>query len=134
MQRIPFTKDDSPADYHLIIAYLQQLPRGEYSVTIVRKRKTRTNPQNAYLWGIVYAGVLFGLRDAGWEITDTEQVHEWCKQKFAAREVINRDTGEVLSLPRSTVAMNTAEFQTYVDQIRAFALEYLNVQIPAPNE
>ena len=113
---------------------LRSLPLGDYVITITHDRKTRSNQQNAYLWGIVYPAVLFGLQDAGWEITDEEQVDEYCKQAFAAREVINKDTGEVLSLPNSTARMQTAEFNVYVDKIKAFALEYLNITIPEPNE
>ena len=117
-----------------LLERLQSLPSGDYSITIAPNRKTRSNQQNAYLWGVVYPAVLFGLQDAGWEITHEEQVHEYCKQAFAAREVINKDTGEVLSLPSSTARMQTAEFNVYVDKIKAFAFEYLNVTIPEPNE
>ena len=113
---------------------IRNLPLGYYVITITPNRKTRSNQQNAYLWGIVYPAVLFGLQDAGWEIIDEEQVHEYCKQAFAAREVINKDTGEVLSLPNSTARMQTAEFNVYVGKIKAFALEYLNITIPEPNE
>lgn len=136
MKRIYFNKTDPPlnSSFRLLSETLRSLPLGDYVITITHDRKTRSNQQNAYLWGIVYPAVLFGLQDAGWEITDEEQVHEYCKQAFAAREVINKDTGEVLSLPNSTARMQTAEFNVYVDKIKAFALEYLNITIPEPNE
>lgn len=136
MKRIYFCKTDPPTEgsFRLLDETINNLPLGDYVITITPNRKTRSNQQNAYLWGIVYPSVLFGLQDAGWEIIDEEQVHEYCKQAFAAREVINKDTGEVLSLPSSTASMQTAEFNVYVDKIKAFALEYLNVTIPEPNE
>lgn len=136
MKRIYFNKTDPPTEssFRLLDETLHNLPIGDYVITITPNRKTRSNQQNAYLWGIVYPSVLFGLQDAGWEIIDEEQVHEYCKQAFAAREVINKDTGEVLSLPNSTARMQTAEFNVYVDKIKAFALEYLNITIPEPNE
>ena len=136
MKRIYFNKTDPPlnSSFRLLHETLVSLPLGDYVITITPNRKTRSNQQNAYLWGIVYPSVLFGLQDAGWEIIDEEQVHEYCKQAFAAREVINKDTGEVLSLPSSTARMQTAEFNVYVDKIKAFALEYLNITIPEPNE
>ena len=136
MKRIYYSKTDPPSasSRQLLNETLERLPIGEYTITITPNRKTRSNQQNAYLWGIVYPAVLFGLQDAGWEIIDEEQVHEYCKQAFAAREVINKDTGEVLSLPSSTARMQTAEFNVYVDKIKAFALEYLNITIPEPNE
>ena len=136
MKRIYFNKTDPPTEssFRLLDETLHNLPLGDYVITITPNRKTRSNQQNAYLWGIVYPSVLFGLQDAGWEIIDEEQLHEYCKQAIAAREVINKDTGEVLSLPSSTARMQTAEFNVYVDKIKAFALEYLNITIPEPNE
>ena len=116
MIRLTYYKaNDSPPKMDFLLERLQSLPSGDYSITIAPNRKTRSNQQNAYLWGVVYPAVLFGLQDAGWEITHEEQVHEYCKQAFAAREVINKDTGEVLSLPSSTASMQTAEFNVYVD-------------------
>lgn len=132
-QHITITGSSNPS-LDLFFERFYQLPNGDYILTVTPNRKTRSNQQNAYLWGIVYPAVLFGLQDAGWEITNEEQVHEYCKQAFAAREVINKDTGEVISLPSSTARMQTAEFNVYVDKIKAFALEYLNITIPEPNE
>lgn len=129
-----YKSGDTPPKIDFLLEQLRILPDGEHLITIAPYRKTRSNQQNAYLWGVVYPAVLFGLQDAGWEITHEEQVHEYCKQAFAAREVINKDTGEVLSLPSSTARMQTAEFNVYVDKIKAFAFEYLNVTIPEPNE
>lgn len=132
-QHITITGSSNPS-LDLFFERFCQLPNGDYIFTVTPNRKTRSNQQNAYLWGVVYPAVLLGLKDAGWEITHEEQVHEYCKQAFAAREVINKDTGEVLSLPNSTARMQTAEFNVYVDKIKAFALEYLNITIPEPNE
>lgn len=132
-QHITITGSPNPS-LDLFFERFNQLPNGDYIFTVTPNRKTRSNQQNAYLWGVVYPAVLLGLKDAGWEITHEEQVHEYCKQAFAAREVINKDTGEVLSLPSSTARMQTAEFNVYVDKIKAFAFEYLNVTIPEPNE
>lgn len=132
-QHITITGSPNPS-LDLFFERFFQLPNGDYIFTVTPNRKTRSNQQNAYLWGVVYPAVLLGLKDAGWEITHEEQVHEYCKQAFAAREVINKDTGEVLSLPNSTARMQTAEFNVYVDKIKAFALEYLNITIPEPNE
>lgn len=135
MIRLTYYKaNDSPPKIDFLLERLRSLPDGDYSITIAPNRRMRSTQQNAYLWGVVYPAVLFGLQDAGWEIIDEEQVHEYCKQAFATREVINKDTGEVLSLPSSTARMQTAEFNVYVDKIKAFALEYLNITIPEPNE
>lgn len=110
------------------------LPDGRYSVQIKKYRNTRTNNQNAYLWGVVYPAVLRGFIDMGWdEITNVDMVHEIFKAKFLTTEAVNKHTGEVISFPLSTAKMDTLQFATYVDQIADFARENLSVTVPAPD-
>ena len=105
---------------------------GEYVCTVQRKQRRRTTPQNKYLWGVVYPMLLTGLQQAGWEFTDCEQVHHFFKQHVAGESFINRKTGEVVTLPNSTAAMTTQEFETYIDRLRNYSAQYLNIEIPEP--
>lgn len=113
--------------------FLETSPVGEYVCTVQRKQRRRTTPQNAYLWAVVYPMLLTGLRQAGWEFTDCEQVHHFFKQHVAGESFINRKTGEAVTLPGSTAAMSTLEFETYIDRLRRYAEQYLNIEIPEPN-
>ena len=71
------TKDDNGFDLSHLMKLLYSLKKGEYKVTIKKKRANRTNPQNNYLWGVVYEYVLRGLIDIGYDdITNIDQVHE----------------------------------------------------------
>ena len=110
------------------------LSDGTYSVSIKRIRKNRSNDQNGWLWGCIYPMLLDALIDVGWdEFTNLEQVHEFCKMKFTTETIVNKHTGEIVTIPHSTKAMNTIEFSSYTDKIREFASEYLNTEIPDPN-
>ena len=110
------------------------LPDGLYSVQVKKYRNTRTNNQNAYLWGVVYPAVMQGFIDMGWdEITNVDMVHEIFKAKFLTTEAVNKHTGELISFPLSTAKMDTQQFTTYVDQITDFAREHLKIEIPAPD-
>lgn len=113
--------------------FLETSPVGEYVCTVQRKQRRRTTPQNKYLWGVVYPMLLTGLQQAGWEFTNCEQVHHFFKQQVAGEHIINYKTGEVVTLPNSTAAMTTQEFETYVDRLRRYAEQYLNIEIPEPN-
>lgn len=64
MKRIYFynTNPLHESAFRLLDKTLHDLPLGDYVITITPNRKTRSNQQNAYLWGIVYPAVLFGLR------------------------------------------------------------------------
>lgn len=112
--------------------FLETSPVGEYVCTVQRKQRRRTTPQNKYLWGVVYPMLLTGLQQAGWEFTNCEQVHQFFKQQVAGEHVINYKTGEVVTLPNSTAAMTTQEFETYVDRLRNYSAQYLDIAIPEP--
>lgn len=111
---------------------LNQLPKGRYRHTIEKYRKKKSNSQLAWLYGQVYPLVLKGLNDAGWEFTGVEEVDEYCKSMFSSREVLNRHTGEILDVPGLKRNMTTTEMMSYVEAIRDWASEYLNINIPDP--
>lgn len=106
--------------------------KGRYRLTIEKYRRSKSNPQLRWLYGQVYPIVLKGLTDAGWEFTTIAEVDEYCKSMFASREVLNRHTGEIMTVPGLKRDMTTTEMMTYVDAIRDWASEYLNINIPEP--
>lgn len=118
----------------LLYKELTELPKGKYRLLIETYRKKKSNPQLGYLFACVYPLVLKALNDAGWEFTSIEEVDEYCKSMFASREVLNRHSGEILEVPGLKRDMTTTEMMTYVDAIRDWASEYLNVYIPEPGE
>jgi hypothetical protein len=103
-------------------------------INITKQRKGRTLNQNDWLWGCVYPILLDGLLDAGWEFTSVEQVHEFFKKQMAQDKVVNFTTGEIVEIPKSTATMDTQQFSMYVDALRAYADEFLNVTIPEPDK
>lgn len=108
---------------------------GIYTLTVKRVRGNRSNDQNAWLWGCVYPILLDALIDAGWDdFTNINQVHEFCKMKFTKDCAVNKMTGEIVEFPHSTANMETVTFSTYTDNIRDFAREYLDTDIPDPDK
>jgi len=122
-------------DLRLLYAVFRGFADGIYTVTVDKLHKTRTNDQNQYLWGCIYPMVLDGLLDAGWDdFKDVLQVHALCLEMFAKNKAVNYHTGEVMEYSGSTQLMNTVEMSTYTDNIRRWALEYLNVDIKDPDK
>ena len=115
-----------------VLTHLEAAPDGDYEITIKKRRKTRTNDQNRYMCGVVYTTLLKGLQDAGWELTNTEQVHKFFLKHIATEQIINKHTGEVVSIPSSTTDMDTVTFTAYLEQLKDFAIEFLNIEIPEP--
>lgn len=97
---------------------------GPHRVEIKRHHKKRSNPQNAYYWGVVLPAFVQFRHEQGEEF-DAEMAHEMFKLKFLRKSVVNIDTGEVLGQTvRSTTTLNTAEFSEYLEKIIAWLADY----------
>ena len=114
--------------------WFKQALDGIYLVEVKKVRKPRSNDQNGWLWGCIYPLLLDGMIDAGWEFTNTEQLHEFFKSQMTAEEVVNKETGEIVKFPSSTSRMSTVEFSTYCEKLREYAREFLNIEIPDPDK
>lgn len=92
---------------------------------ILRKRKSqRSNRQNRAYWGIV---IDILSKELGYS---KDEVHLALKQKFASH--VDYATG--LIIMESTAKMSTKRFMEYYENIQRWAAEFLNCQIPDPNE
>ena len=114
----------------LILDYPEQLVvrlaslEGKRVEVIVRKEtKTRTNQQNRYLFGVVYAII---SDCTGY---DPEQVHDAMKVKFASKHL---DNGLVIT--ERTSKMTTERMTRYIDDIKRWAAEFLGCYIPDAGE
>ncbi len=98
---------------------------------IVRKfRKSRSNPQNRYYWGVVIALLVeaFGWDDDEESDKDAaEQMHDALRMMFLKVHF------EELTTIRSTASLSTVEFEDYMLKCRKFGAER-GCQIPEPNE
>ena len=105
----------------------------DVEITIQRKRKRRSLLQNNYYHGVIVPMVQQGLLDAGYKL-GKEQTHDYLKSQFAVAEIVNEQSGEILKVIGSTAEMTTSQMMDYFSEITDWAKEYLNVEIPAPNE
>ncbi|HBG40220.1 MAG TPA: hypothetical protein DDW85_02250 [Porphyromonadaceae bacterium] len=120
-------------DLKPIYEYLETRKDGKYLLDIKLVRRPRTLDQNGWLWGCVYPLLLDALIDAGWEFTSVEQVHEFFKSQMTIDKVINKHTGEIIEFPASTATMDTVTFSSYIENLREYAKEFLNIEIPDPD-
>lgn len=124
-------KKENCTDYDALLTDMAKRPPGKYQLTLKKVRDPRTRRQNAWLWGTIYPMLLEGLNDIGYELTDTKQVHRFCKDVFSDK-YINKHTGEIIQIPDSTKEMDTVVFSTYIQVIREWASEFLYLEIPDP--
>ena len=112
----------------------EQFDGKEVTITIERKRRKRSNEQNAYLWCCIYPLIKQGFYETCGETFTINEVHEIMKLKFNFIELTNESTGEVITAPKSTTKNTKFEQEQYHEQCRQFAIEWFNITIPLPNE
>ena len=95
----------------------------QVTITIGRMTKERSNPQNSYLWGVVYRMI---ADETG---NSTDDVHEEMKRMF-----LTTQTSGPIPMTKSTTKLTTVEFQAYFEKIIQWAAEFLNMYIPLPDE
>ena len=125
------------------IRALQSAAIGGDEIMVVRiepEEKKRTLRQNKYLWGVVYKTIVDN--DPGYFVNDAldalrktarlsaaEVVHEFCKARFLPSADL---PGLQITVAPSTAKLPRKEFQDYVESIRRWAADELQVFIPDP--
>lgn len=123
-------RDGKPVNGGNVRKLFDQLKDGDYNIDITRLDK-RSNPQNRYYFGLVVPMIQSGIEHLGTELTKGE-THEFLKSRFNVQEVTNTDTGEMVSIPKSTTRLSKEQFSEYIGKIQQFAAEFLNIVIPDP--
>lgn len=107
-------------------------PDKQITIEVTRKKKKRSNPQNAYYWAVVVQMVRLGIIDMGERVT-IKQAHDVLKNRFLKETKVDGESGEIiLEYTRSTSDLSTLEMLDYIAQCQQFASEYLGVTIPDP--
>ena len=100
--------------------YLHTLEGKRVEVTVAKFRKKRTLDQNNYYWLILD----MISKETG---QDPLSLHQAFKFRFSRKITVKG-----LVVPESTKAKDTIEFTDYIEQIREWAREFLNMNIPDP--
>ena len=116
--------------------FYQQLNslKGRYRLTVDKYRRGKSNPQLAYYYGVVLPHFHKAAIDQGWEFADVTELDNYLKSMFASKELINRHTGEVLTIPGLKRDMTSTEMAAFTDAIKDYSVEFLGYRIPEPNE
>ncbi len=111
--------------------WAKEYPGKGVVIKIDKKFSKRSDPQNRYYWGIVIKEISIRLRELGHNWLSDNDVHEMMKMKFNHKDAISKE-GEVLEIPMSTANLNKTEFGEYVDKVRQWASDFLDIYIPEP--
>lgn len=107
---------------------LKMLKKEKYTVTIERPKKKRSINQNRYYWAVL--GLI--SQETGNEADD---LHDYFKTRFIPGSLVTfKETGEQSQVVGKSSALDTFDFGQYLDQIRAFAIQELNIYVMSPEE
>lgn len=102
--------------------YLFTLEGRYVHVTIKKRQKKRSNPQNAFYWGVV---IHLLCETTGY---GDNEMH------FALKMMFLLDRSRKIPTVKSTAVLTTVEFEEYLEKIRVWSAQELNCIIPLPNE
>lgn len=118
-------------DRERLAAAVRLMPDGVVTVRVERRRAARSLLQNAYLWSTVYGLIAEHTGHT------PEEIHDWAKCRFLPKSLAFSDgNGTVVEqfvVGGSTTRLSTKQMTDYIEAIRAFALESLNIEIPDPS-
>lgn|SRR3990167_3438522 len=108
---------------------IAQMKEGwEVAVAVTRRRATRSLAQNAFYWGVVVELI---AEHTGYT---PDEVHDLLKAMFIPKRLaVQNGNGEIkgeIVVGGSTRAMNTIEFGEYMESIKRWAAETIDVVIP----
>lgn len=107
--------------------------RGKWRLMAAPYRPRRSLKANAFWWGCVLPAFQEFMRSHG-QFFEAEEIHEFFLQKFAARSVIDPNTGEVLSMiGRRSSKMDTAEFSAFVNNAIGWMHDRYQIVVPEPD-
>jgi hypothetical protein len=103
-------------------------------ISIEEAKRKRSSQQNRYYWGCVVKLITDAFRDAG-NMVNSEDTHDFLKAHVGKlSQVFVTAEGEVLRGPGSTAKLTTTEFSNYIEAVRAWAADMLDLKIPSPDE
>jgi hypothetical protein len=116
-----------------LATWLRTLPAAKaWRVTVEEQKKTRSDPQNRYLWGVCYPAVLRGGGETlgGWT---PEDLHEYFLGEHFGWETIEGFDRKRIKPIRRSSKLTPLEFAGYVASIQLKAAE-LGIFVPDPDQ
>lgn len=118
-------------DYSDIVSFFREIKDTDftnksYSLSLVRTTKKRSLPQNKLYW--LYLVCI--ENETG---QDAKDLHEYFKDKFLLKELIEVLGNQILKSPTTTI-LKTKPFNIYLEKIVVFASQELQIKLPNPDD
>jgi hypothetical protein len=117
----------SPEEVERVSEKLQSMRAGEYLVIIEKCFPSRSLDQNAYYWAVPVKIIAEYIGD------DSREADRIIKSEILQDRIL-LPNGKIVEVVGEHKNLSTAEFTNFIDRVRVWATNELNVHIPAPNE
>ena len=131
-------KIDEQGNYKIVeLLYFQdfcQKHKEQKCELIVKPISKKSDPLRNYYWGVIIAMIRQTLRHYGHQLTK-EETHDMVKQFCPSMiEEICLPTGELVRRSKSIASKSftNTDFLTYIEELKQWAAENLDVTIPDP--
>ena len=122
---------ERPAALARITRLVQGLDlKKRWLVTVAEHRPRRSDPQNRYLWGVVYPTILKAGTLEGWTADD---IHDYLLGEHFGWETVEGFGKKRLRPLRRSSKLNKQEFSDFVAFIQRRMAEH-GIYVPDPNE
>lgn len=102
-------------------------------ITIAVYKRKRSNPQNAFYFGVIVPLVRQMFLDAGNDITSDEAHYFIKKEVWRHVKTIVLPDGKTKEVVDTSTKLTTAEWENFMEKTRAWAAEF-DLMLPFPNE
>lgn len=111
---------------------LEKYADGQVKIEISKWRKPRSNRQNAFYFYIFLQSEIDCFKERWGELHSKEDMHEFNKSKFWGDEKLIEATGEIITMPGSSAAQSTVEFEERLENTRQWFRQNLDWELPYP--
>lgn len=121
---------------HMVLDLIKSFEGSDVVISFEKPKKKRSNNQNSFYWGVCIVLVQRGLKEATGEFRSADNIHYNILLPLFAplRELVNTTTGEITSERLTSSDMTTTQFCEFIMEIQKWSKEFLNIDIPNPNE
>jgi hypothetical protein len=110
-------------DKYRFLNYLSSMNGKRVTISVEKEKKKRSLNQNQYYWGVVLKLI------ADHTGAEPEEVHDALKMQFTSKRFVGN-----LVAPASTKKLDTIDFEAYLEKVRRWVQEELNVTIPLSHQ
>jgi hypothetical protein len=121
---------------NLVLNAIKYFNDKEVVISFSNLKRSRSNSQNKFYWGVVIPLIQNGLLEATGELRSSDNIHYKILLPLFSpiNEIVNKNTGEIINEKLTSSDLTTTQFQIYFLEIQKWAAEFLNIDIPNPNE